>query len=107
MNMTTQTIHNTYIEIVKKIGGKRIKKLTSARSENIDFRDAIIDIDEDVVMLKNSNALCFCTYDSRKRETLLKTDISALNYLEFQQVSPNRFLIICNDGLYWKFDIEL
>lgn len=107
MNTTARTIHNTHTEIVKKIGGKKIKKFTSFRSEYIDFEDALMDIDENVVMLKNSNALCFCTYDIRKGETLLKTDVSTLTYLEFQQVSPNKFIIICNDGLYWKFEIEL
>ena len=108
MNKTTVELQNTFNEIVKKIGGKRIKKCTYAVSSSSSFDNLkICTFDEDIMLLKNSDAIRFATYKLKDRKLLDEIYLSEIIDLNYQEISPTRFIISGFDNLFWKYTIEI
>ena len=107
MNKTVMDVQSKWLEIVRKLGGKHIKKLTSTIDSLINRDDKIVDTYEDVMILKDSKHISICTYHLKNRDIIMNVDISNITELMFEKLSANKYLVAFNDGFFTRLDIEL
>ena len=117
MNHQTKQIPEIWASIVKKIGGKHIKKftMTCSTDENIKEEhfsnpyDVMTDIVEDVILLKRSDTMEFCTYNLRDRSSIFDAEICNIEKLYFKEYSPKQYVIsiVESNNLSWILEIEM
>lgn len=104
-------------DIVKEIGGKRIRKLTitSDLKENvsddgnfINLDSPVISIFEDAILLKDDN-INFYTYKINDRCEIFIADMDSIEWLNITKISPKQYRLSILEyiGLYWTLEIEL
>lgn len=108
MNNVTydREVNDTLINIIKSIGGKKIKKFAfTCRGINGDYNNAYEE--ENVILLKKANRLVFTTYNLMNRSTVFSTDDSNIKELHFRTIDSNNYEITLFDGLYWNIRVTL
>lgn len=109
---STATIPEIIDSIIKSIAGQQLRKLTISITAENDFANIknLTKITfQNVILLKNSKNLIFCTYNLQNRQTIFNTpllDIESIYY--FSGNSPKQYVIVLSDssGLGWLFNIE-
>lgn len=105
--------NETWNEVVRKIGGKRIKRISMSCCDN----DSECDNDnkyneevfDNVILLKKSKYIALCTYRLNGRKLIDRIPIDKIIDLCFECVYPDMYAISYNelDGLFWKYIIKL
>ena len=99
--------YETWNEVVRKIGGKRIKRISMSCCDNdSEYNEEIF---ENVILLKNSKYITLCTYRLNGRKLIDLTKLDEVVDLCFEYIYPDMYTMSYKelDGLFWKCIIEL
>ena len=109
--MNENIIIKMHNEIIKEIGGKKIKSLTTACNADGNFANPEVfkDTFENAILLKRSEALVFCTYNLNTRETIWETPTDNIESYFYYKDTKKRHLICLEEkeGMFWAINIEL
>ena len=111
MNMKDNNIIEVHNAVVKEFGGKKIKSICTTCNVNGNFANPNLtkDIYKNVILLKNSTALVFCTHDLDTRETLWETSVDNIeSYFYYKDTEKRHFICLEEKvGFFWAICIEL
>ena len=110
LDHTNVPVFDVCNKILREISGhKKIKKfrfysafIDTPSKNKVEFEE------DNVTLLKNSRALCFCKWDEC---TISETKVNDIEKIIFNKVyddGKSKYFVICikeNSGFYWKYEI--
>lgn len=105
MSNMTANVQAAWNEVVRKIGGKRISKMSVTSWVN-DENKCTFDEFFDVIILK-SHQIRIYTYNPSDRQPVCVMEDFNIIQMDYKETAPGIYTITFFDGAYWKLDIEL